>query len=153
MLAIISVPGISERAPGVPGLGEETEIFSAVNSRARSLPEYGRLDQLVPARLQSCQQPVRAFRLLGGALDDAANQEELRIVAPMQFGVDRFHSNAPDERMENVQAHIQTKLDFSRFMISPAPLSPTILPLSTTTRPRAMVMTGHPVISKPSQGV
>jgi hypothetical protein len=47
------------------------------------------------ARLQSRQQPVRAFGLFGRAPDHAANQEELRIVAAMQLGMDSFHATAP----------------------------------------------------------
>jgi hypothetical protein len=35
------------------------------------------------------------FGLLGGALDDAANQKELRIVASMQFGIDSLHTDTP----------------------------------------------------------
>ena len=46
-----------------------------------------------------------------------------------------------------------TRLDLPRLSTSPAPLSPTILPCSYTTRPRAMVVTGQPVTSKPSHGV
>ena len=44
------------------------------------------------AGLQPLEQAVGALGLLGGALDDAADQEELRIVAAMQFGIDGFHS-------------------------------------------------------------
>jgi hypothetical protein len=54
-----------------------------MNPRPRALPEYDRLNQFVLARLEPRQQAIRAFRLLGGAPDDAANQEELRIVAPV----------------------------------------------------------------------
>ena len=46
-----------------------------------------------------------------------------------------------------------TRLDLPRLKTSPAPLSPTILPCSYTTRPRAMVVTGQPVTSNPSHGV
>ena len=87
--------GIAKRRPGVPGLGEKAEIFGTVNARPRALPELRRRDQLVLARFEPRQQPVGALGLLGGALDHAADEEELRIVAAMQFGVDGFHSNAP----------------------------------------------------------
>ena len=90
--------GIAERGPGVPGLAEERQIFRAVNPRTRPLPERGRLDQSMLAVLQPLEQAVGAFGLLGGALDDAANQEELRIVAAVQFGMDGFHSNTPWSR-------------------------------------------------------
>ncbi len=64
--------------------------------RARGpLPEVRRLDQLVLAVLQTFQQAVGPLGLLGGALDDTANQEELRIVAAVQFGMDGFHSHTP----------------------------------------------------------
>jgi hypothetical protein len=33
--------------------------------------------------------------LFGGALDHAAHQEKLRIVAAMQFGVDGLHAGTP----------------------------------------------------------
>ena len=49
--------------------------------------------------------------------------------------------------------HIQIRLDLPRLSISPAPLVPTIFPLSATTCPRATVMIGQPVTSKPSHGV
>jgi hypothetical protein len=44
------------------------------------------------AVLQALEQAVCALGLLGGALDDTANQEELRIVAAVQFGMDGLHS-------------------------------------------------------------
>ena len=87
--------GIAERAPGVPRLLQKAKIFGAVDPRPRPLTENGRRDQIVLAGLQSCQQPIGALRLLGGALDDAAHQEELRIVAAMQFGVDGLHAGTP----------------------------------------------------------
>ena len=87
--------GIAERRPGIPGLAQERQIFRAVNSRARALAECRRLDQLMLAVLQALEQAIGALGLLGGALDDAANQEELRIVTAMQFGMDGFHSNTP----------------------------------------------------------
>ena len=77
-----------------------------MNARARPLPECGRLDQLVLAVLQALEQTVGALRLLGGALDDTADQEELRIVAAVQFGMDGFHSNTPC--LHAVQAVPQT---------------------------------------------
>src|SRR5206468_6933085 len=87
--------GIAERGPGVPGLAQERQIFRAVDARAGTLSELGRFDQLMFAVLQPLEQAVGALGLLGGALDDAANQEELRIVAAVQFGMDGFHSNTP----------------------------------------------------------
>ena len=66
-----------------------------MDPRPRPLTENGRRDQIVLAGLQSCQQTIGALRLLGGALDDAAHQEELRIVAAMQFGVDGLHAGTP----------------------------------------------------------
>jgi len=50
-------------------------------------------------------------------------------------------------------AQDQIRLDLPRLRTSPAPLAPTIRPCSHTTRPRAMVVTGQPVTSNPSQGV
>jgi hypothetical protein len=47
----------------------------------------------------------------------------------------------------------QIRLEVPRLSTSPAPFLPTIFPLSATTRPRAMVVTGQPVTSNPSQGV
>ena len=87
--------GIAERGPGLPGLGEKAEIFRTVNPCARTLPEHGRRDQFVLAGLQPREQPVGAFGLFGGALDDAAHQKELRIVTAMQFSVDGLHANTP----------------------------------------------------------
>ena len=86
---------IPKLGPGVPCLGEKTEIFRTMDPCPRSLPENIRRNQVVLARLQSREQPVSAFRLLGGALDDAANQKELRVVASMQFGIDSLHTNTP----------------------------------------------------------
>jgi hypothetical protein len=63
-----------------------------VNARARALAECRRLDQLMLAVLQALEQTIGALGLLSGAFDDAANQEELRIVAAVQFGMDGFHS-------------------------------------------------------------
>src|SRR5262249_19601933 len=81
-----------ERRPGVPGLCEEGEIFRTVDSRARPLPERDRLDQLMPALLDPPKQSIGALGLLGRALDDAAHQEELRIMAAGQLGIDGVHS-------------------------------------------------------------
>src|SRR5207245_5596615 len=50
-------------------------------------------------------------------------------------------------------AAVQTRLDLPRLSTSPAPLVPTIFPLSATTCPRAMVMIGQPVTTNPSHGV
>ena len=66
-----------------------------MDPRPRALTENGRRDQIVLAGFQSCQQPIGAFGLLGGALDDAAHQEELRIVAAVQFGIDGLHAGTP----------------------------------------------------------
>src|SRR3954470_20837113 len=52
---------------------------------------------MVPV-LQPLEQTVGALGLLRGALDDTADQEELRIVAAVQFGMDSFHSNTPWSR-------------------------------------------------------
>jgi hypothetical protein len=60
-----------------------------------ALPERARLNQIVIARLKSPEQPIGAFRLLGGALDDAANQKELRVMASMQFSIDGLHPHTP----------------------------------------------------------
>ncbi len=98
MLAIISVPESPSADQGLPRLGEKAEIFGAVDPRARSLPERGRFDQLMLAGFHSRQQPVRPFGLLGRAPDHAANQEELRIVTAMQFGIDSFHATAPGDK-------------------------------------------------------
>jgi hypothetical protein len=87
--------GIAKRSPGVPGFLKETKIFGAVHPRPRPLTESRWHDQFMLASLQSCQQPIGAFRLLGGALDDAAHQKELRVVASMQFGVDGLHTDTP----------------------------------------------------------
>jgi hypothetical protein len=66
-----------------------------MNPCARALPEYDRFDQIVLAGLEPREQPISAFGLFGGALDDAANQKELWIMASMQFGIDGLHANAP----------------------------------------------------------
>jgi hypothetical protein len=66
-----------------------------MDARTRLLPECGWLDQLVLAVLEPLKQAVGTLGLLGGALDHTANQEELRIVAAMQLGMDGFHSNTP----------------------------------------------------------
>jgi hypothetical protein len=87
--------GIAERAPGLPRLLQKAKIFGAVNPRPRTLAETRRCDQIVLACLQSRQQPVGALRLLGGTLDHAAHQEELRIVAAMQFGIYGLHTVTP----------------------------------------------------------
>jgi hypothetical protein len=55
------------------------------------LSEFGRLDQRMLARLQPAKQPIGALGLLGGTLDHAAHQEELRIVASVQLGIDGLH--------------------------------------------------------------
>src|SRR5207342_2288804 len=85
--------GITQRSPRVPGLLEKTKIFGTVDPRARPLPESRRRDQGVVAGLQPCQQPIGTLGLLGGAPDDAAHQEELRIVAAVQFGVYGLHTD------------------------------------------------------------
>jgi hypothetical protein len=64
----------------------------------RPLPEDIRRNQVVLARLEPREQPVGTFGLLGGALDDAANQKELRVVASMQFGIDSLHADTPVEK-------------------------------------------------------
>jgi hypothetical protein len=92
MLAIIR-PGIAERRPFLPALREKAQIFGTMNSCARPLTKYGRFDQIVGPGGKALEQPVGALGLLGGAPDDAAHQKELRIVAAMPFGVDRFQLN------------------------------------------------------------
>lgn len=87
--------GIPKRRPGVPSLGEKAEIFRAMHPGPRPLPEHNRIDQIVLARLEPRQQPVGAFGLLGGSPDDASNQEELRVMTSMQFGIDGLHADAP----------------------------------------------------------
>ena len=87
--------GIAERGPGLPGFGEKAEIFRTVNPCTWALPEHSGRNQFVLAGLQSREQPVGAFGLFGGALDDAAHQEELRIVAAVQFGIDGLHAGTP----------------------------------------------------------
>lgn len=66
-----------------------------MDARAGSLPEFRRLDQLMLAVPQSLEQAIGALGLLGGALDDPANQEELRIMAAVQLSMDGFHSKTP----------------------------------------------------------
>jgi hypothetical protein len=83
--------GIAKRGPGLPGFLEEAQVFRAVHPRARALAKGGRRDQLVLAGLQPGQQPIGTLGLLGGALDHATHQKELRIVASMQLGIDRLH--------------------------------------------------------------
>jgi hypothetical protein len=61
-----------------------------VHPRARPLAEQGWLNELVGSGSEPPKQPVGPLRLFGGAFDDTAHQEELRIVAAMPFGVDRF---------------------------------------------------------------
>jgi hypothetical protein len=72
-----------------------------MHSCPRPLPERDRFDQIVLARLEPREQPIGAFGLLGGSLDDAANQEELRVVASMQFGMDGLHADAPRVKTES----------------------------------------------------
>ena len=64
-----------------------------MDSCARPLAKHGRLDELVGSGGEGFEQPVGPFRLFGGAPDDAAHQKELRIMAAMPFGVDRFQLN------------------------------------------------------------
>ena len=64
-----------------------------MDPRARPLPESRRRDQIVLAGRQACEQSIGALGLLGGALDDAPHQEELRIVAAMEFGVYGLHAD------------------------------------------------------------
>ena len=85
--------GIAERRPFLPGTFEKAEIFGAMDSGARSLAERGRLDQIMRSGGEALEQPVGPLGLLGGAPDDAAHQEKLRIVAAMPFAVDRFQLN------------------------------------------------------------
>jgi hypothetical protein len=82
--------GIAQRRPFLPGALEKAQIFRTVHPRARPLAEQGRLNQLVGSGGKPPKQPVGPLRLFGGAFDDTAHQEELRIVAAMPFGVDRF---------------------------------------------------------------
>src|SRR6266851_2070686 len=70
---------IPKLGPGVPCLGEKAEIFRTMDPCPRPLPENIRRNQVVLTRLEPLEQPVSAFGLLGGALDDAANQKELRF--------------------------------------------------------------------------
>ena len=78
-----------------PRLGKKAEILGTMHPRPRPLPERDRLDQIVMACLEPREQPVGVFGLLGGSLDDAPNQKELRIMASMQFGIDGLHADAP----------------------------------------------------------
>src|SRR5713226_7930760 len=82
MLAIISGP-------------QSPSSVQASHASARK-PRYSGLWTL--ARGEPLEQPVSAFGLLGGALDDAANQKELRVVASMQFGIDSLHADTPVEK-------------------------------------------------------
>ena len=86
---------IPKCCPGAPCLGEEAKIFGTMHPRPRPLPEHDRLDHIVLAGLEPREQPIGAFGLLGGSLDDAANQKELRVMASMQFGMDGLHADAP----------------------------------------------------------
>jgi hypothetical protein len=49
-----------------------------------------RLDEIVRSGREAFQQLVCPLGLFGGAPDHTAHQKELRIVASMSFGVDRF---------------------------------------------------------------
>jgi len=84
--------GIAERGPRLPGFREEVQIFDAVDTQPRPLSEGGWLDEPMLAGRKAREQPVGSLGLLGGFLHDAAHQEELRIVAPMPFGVDGLHT-------------------------------------------------------------
>src|SRR5207249_10643816 len=74
---------------------QKAKIFGAVHPRPRPLTENSRRNQIVLAGFQSRQQTIGALRLFGSALDHAPNQEELRIVAAMQFGIDGLHTVTP----------------------------------------------------------
>ena len=65
-----------------------------MDPRARPLPESRRRDQIVLAGFQAREQTIGALRLLGGALDDAPHQKELRVVAAMEFGVYGLHADS-----------------------------------------------------------
>ena len=95
MLAIISGPHCRAPVHSSQALGEKAQIFRTVHARARALAEFGRRDQIVLAGLQPFEQPVGALGLFGGALDHAAHQEELRIVAAVLFGIDGLHVDTP----------------------------------------------------------
>jgi hypothetical protein len=71
-----------------------------MHPRPRSLTEHGGLDDVVRSGRKTPEQPVGPLGLFGGAPDDAAHQKELRIVASMPFGVDRFHFNTSRTRSE-----------------------------------------------------
>ena len=86
---------IAQGGPSLPGFREEIQIFRAVDPRPGTLPENDRRYQLVLSRLEPGEQPISAFGLLGRALDNAAHQKELRIVASMQFAIDGLHTFAP----------------------------------------------------------
>src|ERR1700758_4290157 len=81
-------PRIAKRRPGFPGLAEKVQIFGAVHPRPRPLSEGGRRNELMLAPLQSREQPIGTFGLLGRALDDAAHQKELRIMTLVLFAID-----------------------------------------------------------------
>ena len=83
-------PGIAQRRPFVPGFRQKAQIFRAVHPGARPLAERNGLDELMGAGGKPLEQTVRALGLFGGAPDHAAHQEELRVMAAMPFGVDRF---------------------------------------------------------------
>jgi hypothetical protein len=86
--------GIAQRNPRVPGFLEKPDIFGTVDPRTRPLAEHRRRDQIVPAGFQAREQSIGALRLLGGALDDAPHQKELRIVAAMEFGIYGLHGGS-----------------------------------------------------------
>src|SRR5229473_2946903 len=118
---------IPKLGPGVPCLGEKTEIFRTMDPCPRPLPENIRRNQVVLARLEPREQPVSAFGLLGGALDDAANQKELRVVASMQFGIDSLHANTPvEEKSLSSRQHCASQS--GRAIIGPT--WPTPLPIN-----------------------
>jgi hypothetical protein len=90
MLAIISGPA-SPSADYSPQVPARKRRYSALCTRARSLPERRRFDDVMRSGRKALQQPISPLGLLGGAPNDAAHQKELRIMASMPFGVDRFH--------------------------------------------------------------
>ena len=106
MLAIISGPE-SPSAVQASHASARKPRYSGLCTLARGpCPNSNRLDQIVLARLEPREQPVGAFGLLGGSLDDAANQKELRIVASMQFGIDGLHADAPWVKTESQGASV-----------------------------------------------
>ncbi len=64
---------------------------TTVHAQPRPLPEHGWRNQLMLARRKSREQAIGALGLLGRARDHAADEEELRIVAAVEIGVDGFH--------------------------------------------------------------